>query len=453
MNRAWALLTVLVGLGSGLASALFLFGLDAACRCREQNPFFLLALPLLGGVTAYVYRQFGRGSEHGQELIHDALADKTLAGKSTADPSGATARTDATPSEPRRLPWQLAPLVLVGTWLSHLGGASVGREGTAVQIACTLADNLWQRVSGRRINSEVPHEPQASTPPKPGASARSVVTALAISAGFASVFGTPLTGILYGVELGLRRQAFIAGSARAHWLRFATPLCAASALIAWLITILFNVHHTRLPLATPFLVWDRTITDWLRLGALLLALGASCTLLRAGYSYVKQSTSARLSRTLPNPIQRAAVVGAALLPILWLIPQGQSLGLAWQTEAFAGAAAFWAGPAKLLLTAASLAGGFVGGEVTPIFVAGSCVGASLGGLVGIAPELGAAVMMCSLFGSISRARFALVVLGYELFSAEVAAYCLVVALLDLAFERGLHLVVCTSRVRNRNRTN
>jgi H+/Cl- antiporter ClcA len=432
MNRAWALFTVLLGLGSGLASTLFLFGLDAACRYREQNPLCLVGLPLLGGLTAYLYRRFGRGSERGQELIHEALADKPLAAQVLADRAKGAARTRASSTEPRRLPWQMAPLVLVGTWLSHLGGASVGREGTAVQIACALADNLWQRSFCRQFAPKDPRESHASA-----SSDRSVVMALAISAGFSSVFGTPLTGVLYGIELSLRQQPFLAGSARVRWLQVAAPLCTASAAIAWLVTILCKVHHTRLPLASPFLALDRTRADWLRLGILILAMGVSCTLLRAGYLYVKRAASARLTRALPDPVLRAAVVGAALLPTLWVIPQGQSLGLAWQTEAFAGTASFWAGPTKLLVTAASLAGGFVGGEVTPIFVAGSCVGSSLGSVLGSAPELGAAVMMCSLFGSISRARFALVLLGYELFSAEVAACCLAVALVDLAFERSL----------------
>jgi H+/Cl- antiporter ClcA len=42
----------------------------------------------------------------------------------------------------KTVPWVMAPLILASTVLTHLFGGSAGREGTAVQIGASLADQI-----------------------------------------------------------------------------------------------------------------------------------------------------------------------------------------------------------------------------------------------------------------------------------------------------------------------
>ncbi|MHC5830407.1 MAG: chloride channel protein, partial [Nostoc sp.] len=80
------------------------------------------------------------------------------------------------------IPFRMAPLVLLGTDLTHLFGGSAGREGTALQMGASLADQLTKILHFQ------------------GANRRILLTA-GISGGFASVFGTPLAGTVFGLEV------------------------------------------------------------------------------------------------------------------------------------------------------------------------------------------------------------------------------------------------------------
>ena len=115
----WLLLASLVALLSGTASAVFLMALDWATRTREAHPWLLAGLPLMGMAVGWVYWRLGRSVERGNNLLIDEIHDPQQV-----------------------VPLRMAPLILLSTVLSHLFGASVGREGTAVQMGGALADQL-----------------------------------------------------------------------------------------------------------------------------------------------------------------------------------------------------------------------------------------------------------------------------------------------------------------------
>lgn len=146
------LLIALVALLAGSASALFLAALDWATTVRVAHPWLLAGLPLAGFAVGWVYWRVGQPVEAGNNLLIDEIHDP----KNT-------------------IPLRMAPLILAATVISHLFGASVGREGTAVQMGGALADQL---------NRLWPQD----------AAGRQRVLMTGISAGFASVFGTPLAG-------------------------------------------------------------------------------------------------------------------------------------------------------------------------------------------------------------------------------------------------------------------
>src|SRR6202012_362614 len=144
---------------AGSASALFLWALDQVTRARWSHPEILYFLPLAGVGVGFLYHQFGRKAEGGNNLILEEIHE----------PGGG-------------VPTRMAPLVLIGTLVTHLFGGSAGREGTALQMAGSFGAGYGRWFHIRSEN-------------------RRVLLLAGVAAGFGSVFGTPLTGAIFAMEV------------------------------------------------------------------------------------------------------------------------------------------------------------------------------------------------------------------------------------------------------------
>jgi H+/Cl- antiporter ClcA len=113
----------------GAASALFLWLLERATELRTGHEVIVYTLPLAGLVIGWVYERFGQSIKAGNNLVIDTIHD-----------------------EGPELPLRMAPMVLVGTVLTHVFGGSAGREGTAVQMGASLTDWVSHRL---RLNKRV----------------------------------------------------------------------------------------------------------------------------------------------------------------------------------------------------------------------------------------------------------------------------------------------------------
>ena len=178
----WTVLCVAVGLLVGCAVAIFLLGLDEIIRFTRNEIVYIYALPLAGLVIGFAYHYWGKEVVKGNNLILEEI------------------------NEPKKpIPFIMAPMVLLATWLTHFFGGSVGREGTAVQMGSTIADRftIWFK-----LNNED----------------RKILLMLGISAGFAAVFGTPLAGAIFAIEVmalgDIRWKAFFPSIAVAYIAHF-----------------------------------------------------------------------------------------------------------------------------------------------------------------------------------------------------------------------------------------
>lgn len=378
----WIGLGSVSGLLAGLSSYVFLVGLDRVTEFRLDHPWLLYLLPLAGlGLGAVTQFLSGRAAQGNSLLIEEIHEPTTW------------------------VPRRMAPLVLAGTWITHLFGGSAGREGTALQMSGSLTD-LFARVA--RITGED----------------RRLLLVTALAGGFGAVFGVPLAGTVFALEVQtigrMRYEALV-------------PAFTAAIVGDRVVAVLGHDHAVR-----PQLDLD---IDAALLAKVAVA-GLCFGLISVAFIETTHAIKTAAARWINPLMLRPAVGGAGVVGLALLFGRDElGLSLPLIDRALAGEQLSLAVFAlKLLFTAVTLGSGFPGGEVTPLFVIGSTAGAALAASLGLPVGLAAAVGFVAVFAGAANTPLACTIMSVELFGRGALLPCAVGCVVAYVFSghRGIY---------------
>ncbi len=354
----WILICVLIGILSGSASALFLVSLEWVTQFRIQHDWIIWFLPFGGFLVGASYYYWGESVVKGNNLLLEEYE-----------------------SPKKVIPFKMAPIVLLGTLLTHLFGGSAGREGTAVQMGGAIADQFTKIF--KLDNTE-----------------RKILIILGISAGFASVFGTPLAGAIFALEV----LYFSKINFKSIVLSFLVAYAAYFTVEFW------EIKHTHYSIPVIPELSANTIFFTIIVGIL------------SGFAALLFSRSTHLwsslfSNNIKYPPLRPVIGGVVLAIAIagFGFTKFSGLGVPVIVDSFSNPSQWYDFLLKILFTGFTLGAGFKGGEVTPLFFVGATLGSALSLVIPMPIALLAGIGCVAVFSGATHTPIACTIMGMELF--------------------------------------
>lgn len=378
----WTVLCVPVAFIAGSLVALFLALLEQSTQLRWDNPWLLFLLPIAGVAIHFLYRLAGKNAEAGNNLIMDEIHQ----------PGGG-------------VPARMAPLVLVTTIVTHLFGGSAGREGTAVQIGGSMAHWLGKLFKLSRADMRI-------------------LLMTGIAAGFGAVFGTPVTGAVFALEvIAIGRIKYDA----------LLP-CFIASVLGDLVCNAWGISHTHYHIesvADQVAGFEFIAFDFVFLFKAILA-GVAFGVASYLFSNLSHGIRDYANRFIKVRWLIPVIGGMIVIGLTYLVGTRDYLGLGVTSadgngvsivNAFhEGGAETWSWLWKILFTAVTLGTGFKGGEVTPLFFIGATLGNTLAILLGVPVDLFAGLGFIAVFAGATNTPLACTLMGVELFGTTNVLY-------------------------------
>ncbi len=362
----WVLLATGVGIITGMLGAGFYHCLMGATDFRQEHPILILGLPLGGLLIVFLYHVFGREHDRGTNTVIAAVRQEDT------------------------ISWKMAPLIFIGTIITHFFGGSAGREGAALQMGGSIGNGIAKAL-------------------KMDKKSITMMIMCGMSGMFAALFGTPMASAVFAMEMVSVGILYYA----------ALVPCVVSSLVAAEVAKALGGHAEHFTvLNMPELTFTST---WK-----IVVLAMLCAGLSVVFCTVLQKSEKIIEGRIKSPYMRVVVAAVLIIVITALIGTDDYMGAGVHVieRAMTGEVRPEAFLLKMLLTALTLGAGFKGGEIVPTLFIGSTFGCVIGQLLGISPSLCAAVGMVALFCGVTNSPIASLLLSLEMFGMDVWPYML-----------------------------
>ena len=373
----YAVVAVFIGLVVGMLDALFGEVLILISNFRDSYSIYLIPfLPIAGLIIVYMYKKIGKNTNKGMSLVFSAGNE-----------------------ELQEIPKRMIPLTIIGTWMTHLFGGSAGREGVAVQIGATFSHAI-----GRKL---------------PYRNASKIMLITGMAAGFGGLFETPFAATFFALEV------LVVG--KLEYLALFPALIAA--FVASYVSHFLGLEKFSINLDVAVTMDSQTIFKMIILGMVFGVVGGL-------FAYILGYSKQFIGNKIPDLSKRIFFVGILISFLLLIFHMGRYSGLGTNLIAasFSGESIYgydWI--IKFLLTILTLAAGFQGGEVTPIFSIGASLGVWLAPLFGLPVEFVAALGYASVFSSATNTLIAPALIGAEVFGFNYLPYFLFTVCISYIF--------------------
>ncbi len=370
----WFILASIIGTIVGLSTSLFLKGLDLSISTLGRSGYYFLLLPVGLFLSSLLVKYLApEASGHGTEKVIEAVHKRS--GKINP---------------------LVVPVKLVATIITIAAGGSAGKEGPCAQIGAGLS-SIFSSLF--RFNDKD----------------RQKLVICGISAGFATVFGTPIAGAIFGVEVlfvgtmlyDVLFPSFVAG------------------IVGFQIASLLGITYFSQPL---YFVPAFSSSLFIKVHIAGVFFGL-CSFFFIELMKYMEKTSEKLKMWQPYK----AIIGGIALVMLSFLFSTKFLGLGLETiEAalhgdtlnpltFLG---------KMLFTSITLSFGGSGGIVTPIFFIGAASGNIFASLFGLDRAMFSAIGMVALLAGAANTPISASIMAVELFGPRVAPYAAVACIIS-----------------------
>lgn len=368
----WIILGSIIGVIVGLVGTLFSYMLTFANSFRKENSYIMLLLPVAGVIIVYLYHSFKDYHDTGTNLIIKAI------------------------TENESIPLYKAPLIIISTFLTHLCGGSVGREGAALQFGGSLGYNIGKFI---RLDEDD----------------RKIMTMSGMAAAFSALFGTPITAAFFSIELS---------SVGAMHYAALVPGVTAS-LVAVHIARYFGVEGDVFVVK---IVPEMTSGLVIKSGSIAIIGAFIGIIFCLSIRYARQIQG----KIFKNPYFKVVAGGIVIVVLSYVFRSGDynGAGIEMIDKAFNGLSPYEAFIIKLIFTSITLGAGYKGGEIVPALYIGATFGRLFAYCSGFPNQMAVALGMIAVFCSITNCPVASLLIAFEMFGYEGALYYIIVVALS-----------------------
>lgn len=357
----WFVIAALTGCIGGLTGGIFHESVKYVTELHNANPFLIYFLPFGGLIIVLLYRSLKFKNDPGTNIIISSVRSHN------------------------EVPILIAPLIFASTVITQLFGGSAGREGAALQLGGSIGRQIGNLF---RLDEKDMH----------------IVIMCGMSGVFSSLFGTPLTAVIFAIEV------------------ISVGVFYYIALVPCLIASIAGFFISSLMGASPLFFNIENIPQ-LEITVLLkvVFLGALCAVVSIIFCIALKNTAKLFKKIFKNPFIRIFAGGCIIIILTLLINTRRfnGTGMEYVESIFAGGKAYWFDfIMKIIFTAITIAAGFKGGEIVPTMFIGTAFGYFTGSLIGIDPQFSAAISLAATFCGVVNCPIASIILSVEIFGTS-----------------------------------